>query len=121
MPQGAGGAPIQGLRLVPTTCPARMRGAAPSCAAQELRALQGLLDRTHYEKSRATRANDPLTAKYQALKQDLRAAAAAAPGGQARAVSPDAVVHAVRAAAAAAAAHPAPPQQPAGGAQGRWS
>lgn len=39
-----------------------------------------LLDRTQFEKSRMQRANDPLTAKYDALKKDIRQAGGPAVG-----------------------------------------
>eukprot|EP00198_Chlamydomonas_reinhardtii_P001890 XP_001691226.1 predicted protein [Chlamydomonas reinhardtii] len=42
---------------------------------QELRQLQMALDRLHFEKSRMQRAHDPLVAKYDALKKDIRQAA----------------------------------------------
>ncbi|KAG2436130.1 hypothetical protein HYH02_011639 [Chlamydomonas schloesseri] len=46
---------------------------------QELRQLQMALDRLHFEKSRMQRTHDPLVAKYDALKKDIRQAAV--PGG----------------------------------------
>lgn len=39
---------------------------------QELRQLHMLLDRSQFEKNRMQRAHDPLTAKYDALKKDIR-------------------------------------------------
>ncbi|GIL83206.1 hypothetical protein Vretifemale_12064 [Volvox reticuliferus] len=38
----------------------------------ELRQIQMMLDRTQFEKNRMQRAHDPLTAKYDALKKDIR-------------------------------------------------
>lgn len=60
---------------------------------QEIRSLQSQLDRTHFEKTRAQRSLDPITAKYEAMKKDLRAAAVPVAGQ----LSGDAYVHATRA------------------------
>ncbi|KAG2490694.1 hypothetical protein HYH03_010855 [Edaphochlamys debaryana] len=53
----------------------------------ELRQLQAALDRTAFEKSRMQRAHDPLTAKYDALKKDIRQTVAAPPGAGAAAAA----------------------------------
>ncbi len=65
--------------LNPTLHPAPSSFRSPP-RPQELRNLQVLLDRTQFEKSRMQRANDPLTAKYDALKKDIRQAGGAGVG-----------------------------------------